>query len=55
MKPDMSPGAVTARLKRTSELREICMALKKSKLQNQNPKDARNTEKTKNMQLMRNV
>lgn len=30
MKPDMSPAAVTARLRLTSELRRLCLALGKA-------------------------
>ena len=33
MKPDMSPEAVTARLKKTSELRRLCISLGGERLQ----------------------
>jgi hypothetical protein len=32
MKPDMSPQAVTRRLRQTSELRRLCLALGKGRL-----------------------
>mgnify|MGYP001221464687 CR=1 FL=1 len=31
MKPDMSPQAVTLRLRRTSQLRRLCLSLAKAK------------------------
>jgi hypothetical protein len=31
MKPDMSPQAVTLRLRRTSQLRRLCLSLGKAK------------------------
>ena len=31
MNPDMSPRAISARLKRVSELRKVCLALGRSK------------------------